>query len=129
MRLQWVQERLHKWAAWVEEQRVGYVKPIKLDDMPGGGSGGMAEPKDYAREEATDRALMALFLMEPSHESSSLLRYVYLIAPRKNITAIADMARRRGVPENTFRSQLERAEKKFANIVDYAKDAPKTPDH
>ena len=125
MRLQWVQERLQKWAAWVEEQRVGYVKPIKLDDMPGGGSGGMAEPKNNAREEATDRALMALFMMEPLHESASLLRYVYLIAPRKNITAIADMARRKGVPEKTFWAQVERAERKFANIIDLAKDASK----
>lgn len=123
MRLEWVQERLQRWAAWVEE-RQGYVKPLKMDDVPGGGSGDGMQ-RDYSNEEATERALLALFMMEPSHESASLLRYVYLLAPRKHVTTMAEMARRKGVPEKTFWAQLERAEKKFANIVDYARGASK----
>ena len=122
MRLEWVERRLQSWAAWVEE-RQGYVKPVRLDDVPGGGSAGDTAPRDCSKEEATQRTLCALYTLEKNHVSAETLALVYLIAPQHNKSTISDTARWVGLNEKTLMSRLVVAEKKFANLVDSAKDS------
>lgn len=120
MRLEWVQRRLREWAAWVEESR-GYVRPMKLSDTPGGGTG-VSAPKTYEKEMESERTIISLYFLEKSHVSAMTLALVYLHGPRANKASIAEIARWRGINEKTLLKRLVRAESKFANMVDNAKE-------
>ena len=120
MRLEWVQRRLQEWAAWVEDSR-GYVKPMKLSDTPGGGAVA-AVPKTYEKEMESERTIISLYFLEKSHVSAKTLALVYLHGPRAHKTSVAEIARWLNINEKTLLSRLERAEAKFANMVDSAKE-------
>ena len=120
MRLEWVKRRLLAWAAWQEETVSGRVASPKIDGMPHAGMIEPAVPDDHRSERETDRVLEALCRLYPDYGVT--IQLVYVVGPRNNITRLGDLALRLNLEESAFAKRVERAERKFSEMLDKASD-------
>ncbi len=120
MRLEWVKRRLRAWAAWKEETVSGRVASPKIDGMPHAGVIEPAVPDDHRLEREADRVLEALCRLYPDYGMT--IQLVYVVGPRKNITRLSDMAAQLSLEESAFAKRIERAERKFSEMLEKARD-------
>lgn len=121
MRLEWVKDRLVKWAAWVEESKRGRVASPKIDGMPHAAAAGVAVPDGHEEEKLTQRALEALHRLYPDYCETIAL--VYVTGPAAHRVGLTALARWVGLTEWALYRRIERAEAKFSEMLEKTRDA------
>ena len=121
MRLEWVRKRLEKWAAWVEESKRGRVASPKIDGMPHAAAAGVPVPDVHEEEKLTQRALVALHALYPDY--SETISLVYVVGPAAHKVGVAALAEWIGVTKYALAMRIERAESKFSEMLEKARDA------
>lgn len=121
MRLVWVRRRLEAWAAWVEASKRGRVASPKIDGMPHAAAAGVPVPDVHEEEKLTQRALVALHALYPAH--SETISLVYVVGPAAHVVGVTALAEWIGVSEWVLFKRIERAESKFSEMLEKARDA------
>lgn len=121
MRLEWVRRRLEAWAAWVEESKRGRVASPKIDGMPHAAAAGVPVPDVHEEEKLTQRALVALHALYPDY--SETISLVYVVGPAAHVVGVTALAEWIGVSEWVLFKRIERAESKFSEMLEKARDA------
>ena len=120
MRLDWVRRRLEAWAAWVEESKRGRVPALRIDGMPHvAACAGV--PDGHEEEKLTQRALVALHALYP--EYSETISLVYVVGPAAHVVGVVALAEWIGVTKYALALRIERAESKFSEMLEKARDA------
>ncbi len=120
MRLEWVKRRLQAWAAWQEETLEGRVSSPKIDGMPHAGAIETAVPDEHRFERETLMALRALHRLYPDY--SETIALVYVVGPRANKVRLSEIAAWVGLTETALAMRIERAERKFSEMLEKARD-------
>lgn len=121
MRLVWVRRRLEAWAAWVEASKRGRVASPKIDGMPHAAAAGVPVPDVHEEEKLTQRALVALHALYPDY--SETIALVYVVGPAAHVVGVTALAEWIGVSEWVLFKRIERAESKFSEMLEKARDA------
>ena len=121
MRLDWVRRRLEAWAAWVEEGKRGRVASPKIDGMPHAATADVPVPDGHEEEKLTQRALVALHALYPDY--SETISLVYVVGPAAHVVGVTALAEWIGVSEWVLFKRIERAESKFSEMLEKARDA------
>ena len=121
MRLEWVRRRLEAWAAWVEESKRGRVASPKMDGMPHAAAADVPVPDGHEEETLTQRALVALHALYPDY--SETISLVYVVGPAAHKVGVAALAEWIGVTKYALAMRIERAESKFSEMLEKARDA------
>ena len=121
MRLDWVKERLQKWAAWKEKRKYGRVASPKIDGMPHAAAAGATVPEKRTKEEETQKALNAMNALYPDYGETIAL--VYWAGPAAHKVGLAAQAEWIGVTKDVLFHRIEAAESKFSEMLDKRRDA------
>ena len=121
MRLVWVRRRLEAWAAWVEASKRGRVASPKIDGMPHAAAADVPVPDVHEEEKLTQLALEALYKLYPDYGETIAL--VYVTGPAAHVVGVTALAEWIGVTKNALAVRIERAESKFSEMLEKARDA------
>ena len=121
MRLKWVRKRLERWAVWREACLYGRVASPMIDGMPHAAAFGAVVTETRTEEEETDRALRALQALYPDYGTTIAL--VYWVGPAVHKVRLTELAEWIGITKYALAMRVERAESKFSEMLEKARDA------
>lgn len=118
MRLKWVKERLERWVSWLYGE--GLIKSHTPDGMPTAPANAASfVPKDCFEDKVTQFAFDRL-----CPEYQKVICQVYIVGPEKGVKTIPDIARACGQSKSTLYRNIEAAENRLAEIIDWLSMRP-----